>query len=202
MSIEQATVDVSVEETELNERDYWKQQAHIRGIDFPQNIPTQKLKDLVQTRIAEMDAKHSGSTGTRGRSTLERLAPEVLKNIDQATALVRFRIDVLDPSRQDWTGMYVTAGNDNFSAVRRLIPFNAPVWHAERILVEVLKGMKYTYRKSERHPRLRTHIDNMSKEKYLPCFKITELPPLTEEELKALAEQQAVNNTGQSEDDK
>lgn len=202
MSIEQATVDVSVEETELNERDYWKQQAHIRGIDFPQNIPTQKLKDLVQARIAEMDAKHSGSTGTRGRSTLERLAPEVLKNIDQATALVRFRIDVLDPSRQDWTGMYVTAGNDNFSAVRRLIPFNAPVWHAERILVEVLKGMKYTYRKSERHPRLRTHIDNMSKEKYLPCFKITELPPLTEEELKALAEQQAVNNTGQSEDDK
>lgn len=202
MSIEQATVDVSIEETELNERDYWKQQAHIRGIDFPQNIPTQKLKDLVQARIAEMDAKHSGSTGTRGRSTLERLAPEVLKNIDQATALVRFRIDVLDPSRQDWTGMYVTAGNDNFSAVRRLIPFNAPVWHAERILVEVLKGMKYTYRKSERHPRLRTHIDNMSREKYLPCFKITELPPLTEEELKALAEQQAVNNTGQSEDDK
>lgn len=202
MSIEQATVDVSVEETELNERDYWKQQAHIRGIDFPQNIPTQKLKDLVQARIAEMDAQHSGSTGTRGRSTLERLAPEVLKNIDQATALVRFRIDVLDPSRQDWTGMYVTAGNDNFSAVRRLIPFNAPVWHAERILVEVLKGMKYTYRKSERHPRLRTHIDNMSREKYLPCFKITELPPLTEEELKALAEQQAVNNTGQSEDDK
>lgn len=202
MSIEQALVDVSTEETELNERDYWKQQAQIRGIEFPQNIPTAKLKDLVQTKIAEMDAQHSGSSGTRGRKVLEKLAPEVLKNIDQATALVRFQIDVLDPSRQDWTGMYVTAGNDNFAGVRRLIPFNAPVWHAERILVEVLKGMKYTSRKSERHPRLRTHIDNMSKERYLPCFRITELPPLTMEELKALAEQQAVNNTGQSEDDK
>lgn len=202
MSVEQVNVNLSEEETELNERDYWKQQAQIRGIDFPQNIPTQKLKDLVQAKIAEADAKHSGSVGTRGRSTLEKLAPEVLENLDKATALVRFSIDVLDPSLQDWTGIAVSAGNDNFAAIRRVIPLNAPVWHAERILLEVLKGRKYSHRKTEKHEKLRAHIDNMSKEKWLPCFKITELSPLTADELKALAEQQALNNTGQSEDDK
>lgn len=199
MSIEQANVDLTQEDLDVNERSYWKEQAQIRGIDFPSNIPTEKLKTLVQTRIAEMEAQRSA--GTRGRNALEKLAPEVLSNIDKATALVRFKIDVLDPSRQDWTGMYVTGGNDNFSAVRRLIPFNAPVWHAERILVEILKNTRYSYRKSEKHPRLRAHIDNVSKAKLLPCFRITELPPLTESELKALAEQQAVNNTGQAQED-
>lgn len=196
MSIEQATVDVSSVDTEVNERDYWKEQANFRGIAYPNNITTPKLKELVQAEIAKADTMRSG--GTRGRQTLEKLAPEVLQNIDKATALVRFSIDVLDPSKQDWTGIYVTAGNDNFSAVRRLIPLNAPVWHAERILIEVLKGMKYSHRKSQRHPRLRTHVDNMAKATMLPCFRITELPPLTEEELKQLALEQATNNTGQA----
>jgi hypothetical protein len=199
MSIEQTNVNVSTDEMEINERDYWKEQANIRGVSYANNITTAKLKELVQARIAEQEAANSG--GTRGRQSLEKLAPEVLANIDKATALVRFQINVLDPSKQDWTAITVTAGNANFSPIRRVIPLNAPVWHAERILVEVLKTMKYAHRKSERHPRLRQHIDNMSKPKYLPCFSIVELPPLTEEELKALAEQQAVNNTGQSEND-
>jgi hypothetical protein len=199
MSIEQTNLNVSTEDTEINERVYWKEQANIRGVSYPNNITTQKLKEAVQAKIAEQEAMMTG--GTRGRGGLEKLAPEVLKNIDEATALVRFSIHVLDPSKQDWTGVTVTAGNANFSPVRRTIPLNAPVWHAEKILVEVLKSMKYAHRKSERHPRLKTHVDNLSKAKYLPCFKIVELPPLTTEELKALAEQQAVNNTGQAEND-
>ena len=199
MTIEQTNVNVSTEDQEINESDYWKEQANIRGVSYANNIPTPKLKELVQAKIAEQETMLS--SGTRGRGGLEKLAPEVLKNIDKATALVRFSISVLDPSKQDWTGITVTSGNANFSAIRRLIPLNAPVWHAERILVEVLKSMKYAHRKSERHPKLRTHVDNLSKAKYLPCFKIVELPPLTTEELKALAEQQAVNNTGQAEND-
>lgn len=199
MTIEQTNVTVTTENQEINERDYWKEQANIRGVSYANNIPTTKLKELVQAKIAEQETMLS--SGTRGRTGLEKLAPEVLKNINEATALVRFNIHVLDPSKQDWTGITVTSGNANFSAIRRLIPLNAPVWHAERILVEVLKSMKYAHRKSERHPRLKTHVDNLTKPKYLPCFKIVELPPLTAEELKALAEQQAVNNTGQAEND-
>lgn len=199
MSIEQTNLNLTTEDTEINERDYWKEQANIRGVSYPNNVPTQKLKELVQAKIAEQEAMKTG--GTRGRNSLEALAPEVLKNIDEATALVRFTIHTLDPSKQDWTGITVTAGNANFSPVRRTIPLNAPVWHAERILVELLKSMQYAHRKSERHPRLKTHVDNLTKAKYLPCFKIVELPPLTPEELKALAEQQALNNTGQAEND-
>lgn len=195
MSIEQAHVELTDEIVETNEREYWKEQANFRGIAYPNNITLPKLKELVQKHIAEADIARG--TGTRGRTTLEKLAPEVLRNIEQATALVRFKIDVLDPSKQDWTAVIISGGNDNFSAIKRLIPLNAPVWHAERILVGILKGMKYSHRKSERHPRLRTHIDNLSKSKLLPCFKITELPPLTEEELKQLAIEQATNNTGQ-----
>lgn len=202
MTIERAYEQIGSEDLDINERDYWKEQANFRGISYPQNIPTDKLKELVQKAIAEADISRSKDGGTRGRKTLEKLAPEVLTNIDTATALVRFKIDILDPSKQDWTGLYATAGNDNFSAVRRLIPLNAPVWHAERILVGVLKSIKYSQRKSERHPRLRTHIDNMQKAKLLPCFRITELPPLTKEELEQLAIEQATNHTGQSEDDK
>ena len=46
MSIEQTNLNVSTEDTEINERDYWKEQANIRGVSYANNIPTAKLKEL------------------------------------------------------------------------------------------------------------------------------------------------------------
>ena len=198
MSVQETDVVVTDELSEANERNYWKEQANFRGISYPNNITTPKLKELVKAKIAEVEATRV--VNGRGINSLTKLDPKVRENLDKATALVRFRLSVLDPSKQGWTGIRVSAGNDNFTAIQRIIPFNAPVWHAERILVEVLKNMKYQQFTSAKHNRL-GNIDNINKPKKLPCFHIEELPPLTEEELKQLAQYQVNSNTGQSEDE-
>ena len=49
--------NVSTEEIDTNARTYWKNQANMMGIDYPNNITTDKLKDLVQTKLAEPSKK-------------------------------------------------------------------------------------------------------------------------------------------------
>lgn len=199
MSIQEAKETVTDTDIDENAREYWKQQALIRGITYPVNITTDKLKDLVKKHIAEKEVEIAGNY--RGRKEIQMIAPEVRTMIDDATRLVRFKLEILDPNKQSWTGMYVSAGNENLPAIRKFIPFNAEVWHAEQIIINVLKGMRYVVRPSQKHNRTGVMVDNIAKPKVLPSFRIIELPMLNNEELAELARQQQINGTGMSEDD-
>lgn len=193
MSISQLNKEVTTEDVEQNARDYWKEKADLLSIEYANNIPTEKLKQLVQQKLAEP------VQGTRGATYLEKLAPEVRKMLDDANALVRFRIRVLDPTKANWTGMWVTAGNDNLSPVTRAIYFIDQEWHAERIILNTLKNMKYGYRPPVRRNRFKGDVNDHEKPRFLPMFHIEELPLLTEQELKDLAVYQSQNNSGQYE---
>lgn len=194
MSIDQIQ-EFSEEQADTNARSYWKQRADMLALDYHSNIPTEKLKDLVQAKLAEQ-----GAMGTKGSKYASMLAPEVRSMQDQATQLVRFKINVLDPSKANWSGMYVTVGNDNLAPVKRAIYFIEEAWHAERIIIEYLKAARYASRPKENNPRLKGTFNKYNKTRLLPMFHIQELPPLTQEELEDLAKYQAQNGTGQQED--
>ena len=182
--------NVSTEEIDTNARTYWKNQANMMGIDYPNNITTDKLKDLVQTKLAEPSKK--------GELTAEKYSPKVLSMRDEALRLVRFKIKVLDPNRQSWSGMWVTAGNANLTPITRAIYFIDEAWHAEKIIVDHLKSMKYTLRPFD---MVQKRGKTLPVGKQLPMFEITELPPLTTEELESLKKLQLSQNTGQQEQD-
>lgn len=195
MSISELNQEVTQEDIEQNARAYWKEKADLLGIQYANNIPTDKLKQLVQEKLAEPVQQ----AGTRGKTYVEKLAPEVREMHDKANALVRFRIRVLDPTKANWSGIWVTAGNDNLTAITRAIYFIDQEWHAERIIINTLKNMKYGYRPQVRRNRFKGDVNDHEKPRFLPMFHIEELPPLTEQELKDLAHYQSQNNSGQYE---
>lgn len=191
MSIEQAN-EVTEELQQENVRDYYKDQARILGLTYRQNIPTSDLKTLVEETLLER-SKIKEQPTTAGVS---KLSKSVVEMQQAATSLVRCTIDCLDPNKKEWQSMLFTVANDNVM-VKRLVPVNGVVWHVERILLDYLKGKTYMH-----YPTKYVNgraVADMDRGKKLPMFKIVELPPLTEQELKDLAEQQRQNGTGQQE---
>lgn len=190
--------EVTEKEIDSNSREYWKQEAERLALSYPSNMPTEKLIALVQSTIKSR-AEAQALMPTRGlTSSIGKLAPEVQSMQDTAMSLVRFKLTVLDPNKRSATGMFVTAGNDNLAPVKKMIPFNVPVWHAERIVIEHLKNVKYSVMQSVYNQRMKSSFEEPSSRKLMPCFHIEELPPLTQEELENLRQLQMQQGTGQT----
>lgn len=173
-----------LEEMDTNSRQLLIEQAKDLGLTFPPNIKTERLKEIVNAKLAQSNLLKPN----------ENIREKNAKIRDEAMALVRFNLIVVNPAKMNWTGEIITVSNDIFPEVRRFIPFRISEvgWHAERIIVEALKERKfqqmYEYTNSSNSVR---HIGvDRNKTILLPEFKIIELPQLTEKELKVLIEQQ------------
>lgn len=186
--VQQEEVIQETEQTETfqSELSLLKEQARRMGISFANNANIAKMKQLIDEHIAKVE---SG----RVAPTIDNRSEKV-KIRDEAMKLVRIRIQVLNPAKQKWTGEYFTAGNDLIGHVTRFVPFNAEggVWHVENILVDVLRSRKYQSFPEITDPQnKRKGTDDYFNGKLLPEFSIQILPPLTEEELKEIADRQA-----------
>lgn len=109
---------------------------------------------------------------------------------------IRVIITPLNPNEQNATGGIMTFANDIIS-VTCVFPYGV-VWFVEYAVLEQLKRHKYLVLGTSQDRVGNSAIDPQKK-KYMPSYHIEELPPLTEAELKALAEMQRTNNTGQAE---
>ena len=184
---EEELSEVLRESEEENTRAYFIQQADTLGLNYPRNIPTEKLKQIVGNKLRQL------------RSQKPSTNQVAAKQFDDMRALVRIQVHVLNPAKQSWTGEIFTVGNDVIPHMTRFIPFNAVdgIWHVERMFVEMLKNRKYQsmveYSGSGKDPK-KYGVD-YSRNKLLPEFAITELPPLTEQELEDLGLNQAANGS-------
>lgn len=195
-NLEQQDLNEDLESKDLNEeeegytpRSALIEEANLLGITYARNISNDALANKIQLHKAQLDAERV-KNGRSGVVHLQRVDDRVLSAKDKALALVRFKLIVQDPSKMHLTGIIVSAGNTNMPAVTRMIPFGVESWHAERIVIEHLKNMKYT------HFKVKNDMADHSEPKILPCFQVIELPPLTEKELKELADHQQATGTG------
>lgn len=186
------TQELSQELQQENVRDYYKDQARILGLTYRQNLPTEELKTLVEETLLERNKQQQTTT----YNGISKLPKSVVEMQQTATTLVRCTIDCLDPNEKERQSMLFTVANDNVM-VKRLVPVNGVVWHVERILLDHIKSRTYM-----QYPTKYVNgkaVADMDRGRKLPMFKVVELPPLTEQELKDLAEQQRQNGTGQQE---
>lgn len=180
-------VEAEIETAEENTRAYLIQQADVLGLNYPKNIPTEKLKQIVGNKLKQVNSE---------KKTTNKKAADQFKDM---RALVRIKIHVLNPAKQNWTGEFFSVGNDVIPTVTRFIPYNSEggIWHVERIFIDMLKSRKYTYMpefsSSSKDPK-KYGVDYNSI-KLLPEFSIEELPPLTKEELEDLGAMQAANGS-------
>lgn len=194
--VDETVADVKVD-TAATELQVLKSRADLLGIEYHPKISLEKLRARVNAQINDEaytevpDDMELIEHSTRPR--VLKLKPETQAERDDrlrkdATRLVRIRVTCMNPNKKDWDGEVFTVANSVVGTVRKYIPFNAEDgWHVPSILVDLLKEKQYVHHYTEKKNGAEINRHKLVKE-----FAIEYLDPLTEEELKDLAQRQAL----------
>jgi hypothetical protein len=163
-----------------------KARADMLGVTYHPSIGLEKLREKVNAAINGTAAEPAPvatpavETENQRRTRLKRDAME----------LVRIRVMCMNPAKAEWEGEIFTVGNSSVGSVTKFVPFNADDgWHVPRILLTQLQ---------ERQCQVFTTVtdargNKIRKGKLIKEFAIELLPPLTPEELRDLAQRQAIS---------
>ena len=167
------------------ELDILKAQADRMGISYKSNISLTTLKAKIQL-VQEGESLEAPTTEPVNVAQEDK-ADAVYK---EAMKLVRVQITPLDTNKAtNYDCDFFTAGNSVVGNVTRNIPFGRP-WHVEQILVNAIKEKTYQQFTTKKNAQ---GADVVTK-RNVPAYSVVELPPLTEQELKDLADLQARTN--------
>lgn len=168
-----------------SELDILKAQADRMGIPYKANISLTTLKAKIQL---VQDGESLEPEASRVDNTVqEDQADSVHK---EAMKLIRVQITPLDTNKAtNYDCDFFTAGNSVVGNVTRNIPFGRP-WHVEQILVNAIKEKTYQQFSTKKNAQ---GADVVAK-RNVPAYSVVELPALTTQELKDLADLQARTN--------
>jgi len=184
-----------------NELDLLKARADQMGISYKSNIGLETLRAKIQAKLDGVtdptDDDHDGIPDAAEKNppakrvkTKAEAEQEIrdAQNRDQL-ALVRVRINCLNPMKAALQGEIVTVANKFVGTVRKFIPFGEATdngYHVPLILLNELKSRKFNSVKTKKG--INGSIDIT--QRLVPEFAIEELEPLTMEELDKLAASQ------------
>lgn len=168
-----------------SELDILKAQADRMGISYKANISLTTLKAKIQ--LVQDGESLEPEASRVDNTTQEDKATEVYQ---EAMKLVRVQITPLDTNKAtNYDCDFFTAGNSVVGNVTRNIPFGRP-WHVEQILVNAIKEKTYQQFTTKKNAQ---GADVVTK-RNVPAYSVVELPPLSAQELKELADLQARTN--------
>ena len=168
-----------------------KSRAEKLGVKFHPSISAEKLREKIKAAQSEGEGsvgeqpEVKSATGTNEESP----AAKKLRLKREALKLVRVRITCMNPAKKEWEGEIITVANNAVGTVKRYVPFNTEDgWHVEHILLEQLRERQCQIFVTEKDSR----GNKVRKGKLIREFAIEILDPLTEEELRDLAQRQAM----------
>lgn len=178
-------------EVKVTELDSLKERAKVMGIQHSPNIGVDSLKQKIadfqegkSKKVVDDDQEEKD-----GDAVVETQNQKRLRMMNEARKLVRCRIYNMNPSKADLRGEIISIGNRNIGTIRRMVPFGEDTdggTHIEHIIYQHLKRRRFqsvTPRKVKGEIKVETRM--------VPEYNIELLPPLTEEELKQLADKQS-----------
>lgn len=196
MSDDNLNLDTEQEQNEAallaaTELENLKSRAEKLGVKFHPSISAEKLREKIKAAQSEGEGsvgeqpEVKSATGTNEESP----AAKKLRMKREALKLVRVRITCMNPAKKEWEGEIITVANNAVGTVKRYVPFNTEDgWHAEHILLEQLRERQCQIFVTEKDSR----GNKVRKGKLIREFAIEVLDPLTEEELRELAQRQAM----------
>ncbi|WP_289100981.1 hypothetical protein [uncultured Marinobacter sp.] len=161
--------------------DSLKSRADVLGIKYHPNIGEDKLREKIEEA---MGATNDEETKPEAEETEGAKRRRLIK---EASELVRVRVTCMDPNRKEYDGDIFCAGNRITGTFKKYVPFDTE-WHVPRIILKMIKRKQCQVFVSKRDDRGRPVREG----KLINAFNVEELPPLTEEELKKLAQRQAM----------
>lgn len=184
-------VDAEVEDDlpVVDELTTLKARADLLGISYHPSIGLDKLKTKIQDAMSgEAPVPEPTKVVKEEKETEGQLKARKRK---EANALIRIRVSCMNPVKKEWEGEIITTGNGAVGTIRKYVPFNADEgYHVPHMIYQQLLQRQcqvfYTKKDSKGN---KSRVGKLIKE-----FSIEVLPPLTERELKDLAQRQAMAN--------
>lgn len=167
---------MDIELVEESELDLLKKRADKLGISYHTNIGVDKLRDKVNSFLAEDVAKEVPLTQKQQMNALKK----------EQEKLVRVRITCMDPSSKALQGEYLTVSNKLVGTLKRFIPF-AVEWHVPQIMLNVLKQKQHSVFYIEKVGK-----KEITRYRLVNSYAIETLPDLTHKEMVELAKKQAL----------
>lgn len=164
-----------------------KARADLLKIPYSNNISLAKLKERIEEHMAK-DEKEEPEDEIE--EVVETKAALRTRLIREATRLIRVRVTNMNPAKAAFPGEIFTVANSMVGTIRKFIPYGAGTeagYHIPYAIYEMIKRKKFTLVKKEVGPN-GTPVFNKYERKE---FAIEVLDPLTPEELKKLAAEQA-----------
>lgn len=165
-----------------------KTKADTLGVTYSPNIGIDALREKINAKMnGEPEKKEETKTSEAPR---EKTPMEIRQELFlDATRLVRCRITCMNPSKADLPGEIFTVSNRYVGEIKRYIPYGEQVdgWHVENMLLDMLKEKQFQQLRTKKG----ANGQILPETKWVREFAIEELPPLTPEELKVLANKQA-----------
>jgi hypothetical protein len=178
-------------EAEFDELATLKARADLMGIKYHPNTGIDKLKAKINNTLSTDDeVKPTVSVGNSVYLTEKQFKDEEFKlRKSNAGKLVRVRVTCMNPAKKEWDGEILSVGSAKMGTFKKFVKFNTDDgWHIPFIIYEYMKERKC----SIFHTITDAKGQKIRKSKLVNEFNIEVMPPLTPEELKALAQQQAM----------
>lgn len=173
------------DELVVDELEVLKARADKLGIKYHPSISLAKLKEKVSEGLAD-DTPEEVVTVKPSKETDVQLKARKRR---EANALIRIRVSCMNPNKKEWDGEIITTGNTNTGTIKKFVPFNSDEgYHVPHMIYEQLLQRQcqvFVTVKDNRGNKVR-------KGKLIKEFAVEVLTPLTEKELKELAQRQAM----------
>lgn len=153
------------------------------------------IPDPTQTEASEPAIDYSMEEIQQGymQNDTSKMTKAQLRNhsIKEATRLVRIRLVCMNPNKRDWNGEIITVANSIVGTHRKFIPFgSSEPYHVPQIILQAIRERQcqiFVNGKNAQGTQVR-------KPTTINEFSVEVLPPLTEKEIKELAQRQAMAN--------
>jgi hypothetical protein len=172
-----------------------KERATKLGIKFHPMIGEDKLREKVAEAMTRLDGENTPASEESDEvaaisayvAPKETKAQQAYRLKSEASELIRVRVTNMNPNKREWEGEIFTAANSVVGTFRKFVPFNVP-WHVPRIILEQLRQRQFQHFTTEVDRR----GNKVRRGRLIAEFAIEELSPLSEKELKELAQRQAM----------
>lgn len=166
-----------------------KNRADLMGISYHPSIGVDKLRAKITAKLndepdpdAEPEAKAPASVDLPPVVETQGARQQRLRN--EARKLVRVVVTCMNPFKREWEGEVFTVSNSVVGTHKKFVPFNNEEgWHVPQIILNMME---------ERQCQVFTTKGKTKSGKLIKEFAIRYLDPLTVDELKDLAQRQAM----------
>lgn len=184
-------------------------QADMLGVKYHHRAGVPKIQELIDAHLEAQNNPETLSTLVEAASpeqpdVTEMVVPitaaEFRKeqqrlNKQNAGALIRCRVQCMDPQKKSWPGDIFSVGSAKLGTHKKYVPFDSEEpWHIPKIIVDMLEEKMCSVFVMKTDDR--GHKTKQSKQ--IKAYNIAIEEPLTPEELKDLATRQAMAAGGTS----